>query len=236
MKHFKIITLIAFLLALITLSCQNEDIPNQTILKIEEYGKIHNESVHFLLNKYPNHNLPKDFNTLNNDLQTMMQGKYPEIYNSVERLKFNDYLSNENQVFVFEDFYNNIKKIAIKEGASSELIDFYDLMFLQFKENRSFSKKEIKDIENLIKKEAEIKNIAIFNSIYDSSKILWSKEVSNVSFNHSRGCDPEIQVIMADGISGGLLAFISGPFGAFGGAAISAIVKAQQNDNYGGCI
>lgn len=237
MKNLK---LLALILSLIVLSCQENEIINQESLSIDDYGKIHNESVNFLIKKYSELNSSRDFNTLAKVILEEMAKKYPAIYSYEENADIGYIFLNKKQSFNFESLYESLKLKAIEKGASNELISFYDSKFSKWKNNKFISKESVVSKKYEIKNVKEIESVDVFNSIYSSSEKLWLNEVPKeyqLKVYHSkRGCDPSQQVILADAITGGLLSLIAGPLGAIGGGAASYLVREQQIQNYGGCI
>lgn len=215
-------------------------------LTIEEYGKIHNESIVFLVN----------LDGISGDnkfklLYDEMNLNYPNIFSenllddvnyTIKKSTYNlsDINAKENVAFEFNTLYSQLKSEAISNGASTNLINFYDDMydnFLQLNKSGNINKENIKNYKNNLDENEKI-NVDIFNSIYNASHNYWTSEAPSPYKITviQKDCDPAMQMAFADAIAGGLLSLFTGPVGPLGGGAVSMLVRQQQIDNYDRCI
>ncbi len=223
------------------ISCSDESKLNERSnslkeLSIQKQAELHDKVVYELIKIDKN---TKKIN-FNNQIHLTLKTKFPNLYNEktkkqIEYLLDNNFDKNKLN-FSFNDFYLKARKKAIENGASKQIISFYDNACNNFNGNLS---QRISNVKNKITDEKELKSIEVFNAIYKNSNILWNKNVPNkylLSNVSKKGCDPSQQVILADAVAGGILSIIGGPIGPLGGGLASYLTREQQIQNNGKCI
>lgn len=227
-----ILTLALIILTVVYFSCSNQEndvlskdsVKNTVIrkkeLKVSDYGKIHNEIITLYHKEYGYDLENVRFETILRNELTLMQNKYPEYFNDINiDESINSFrIFNTTQDLDFSLYWKNYKTKIMKKGEMSPIIISFIDDISKNNYNYQTLKSKVEDIKyNFKLNENEIKQLAIFTSVLESSNQLWN---INSNSNLKSGSCCNNRVILMDA-AGTLMFLATGPIATINGAACS---------------